>query len=70
MGTQLGFQYDAFAELTFDDAAKFHTFMGIVSQRETKKIIARDEEIFLDGARMAAVVVGEMVATGALEESA
>ena len=36
VGTQPGFQCDAFAELTFDDAAKFQTFMGIVSQGEAK----------------------------------
>lgn len=69
VGTQPDFPYDAIAELTFEDATKFQTFMDIVSQDETKELIARDEELFLDRARMTAVVVGETVVTEG-EESA
>lgn len=63
VGTQPDFQYDAFAELTFGDAAKFQTFMGIVGQGDAKEKIARDEEMFLDRERMTAVVVGEIKVT-------
>lgn len=63
VGTQPDFPYDALAELTFDDAAKFHTFMDMVSRDEAKELIARDEEMFLDRGRMTAVVVGETVVT-------
>lgn len=69
VGTQPDFSYDAIAELTFEDATKFQTFMDIVSQDEIKELIARDEELFLDRARMTAVVVGETVVTEG-EESA
>ncbi len=63
VGTQQDFQYDAFAELIFEDAAKFQTFMGIVSQGEAKEALARDEEMFLDRTRLTAVVVGETLVT-------
>ena len=63
VGTQQDFQYDAFAELIFEDAVKFQTFMGIVSQGEAKEALARDEEMFLDRARLTAVVVGETLVT-------
>lgn len=63
VGTQPDFQYDAFAELTFEDAAHFQTFMGIVSQGEAKRMIAQDEEAFLDQGRITAVVVGEVLVT-------
>ena len=63
VGTQPDFPYDALAELTFEDASKFHAFMGVVSQGEARELIARDEEVFLDRGRMTAVVVGETVVT-------
>ena len=63
VGTQPDFQYDAIAELTFGDAAKFQTFMGIVGQGDAKEKITQDEEMFLDRGRMTAVVVGEIMVT-------
>lgn len=63
VGSQPDFQDDALAGLTIKDAAAFQTFMGFVSQGEAKEIIARDEEMFMDRGKMAAVVVGETVAT-------
>ena len=69
-GTQADFQYDAFAELTFEDEEAFQTLMGIVGQGEAKERIAADEEIFMDRARMSVVVVEEPVATRPLVGSA
>ena len=63
VGSQPDFQYDALAELTFENATKFQTFMSIVSQGEAREMLAKDEEIFLDRERMTAVVVGETVVT-------
>ena len=37
--------------------------MGIVSQDEVKEIIVKDEEEFLDRAKLRAVVVGEVAVT-------
>ena len=69
-GTQSDFQYDAFAELTFEDEAEFQTLMGIVGQGEAKERLAADEEMFMDRARMSVVVVEEPVVTRRLVGSA
>ncbi|KAM0802716.1 EthD domain-containing protein [Usnea florida] len=63
-GTQSDFQYDAFAELTFEDEAEFQTLMGIVGQGEARERIARDEEVFMERERMQVVVVEGPVVTG------
>ena len=63
VGAQPDFQYDAFAELTFEDAERFQTFMEIVGRDEARERLARDEEVFLDRGRLTAVVVGETVVT-------
>lgn len=47
-GSQAEFDYDAFAELTFADAAHFQTFFGLTQQPENAARIAADEEKFLD----------------------
>ncbi|KAI1190711.1 EthD domain-containing protein [Nemania serpens] len=59
IGTQEDFDYDAIAELTFEDEAAFQTFYGIVQQPENAAKIAADEENFLDRSRLTAVVVGD-----------
>ena len=59
MGTQAEFDYDAFAELVFDDEGHFQTFMGVVGAKEAAERIAADEEMFLDRGRMMVVVVDE-----------
>lgn len=63
VGAQAEFDYDAFAELTFSDAAAFQAFFGVVQQPENQARIKEDEAKFLDGARMTVVVVGEMTVT-------
>ncbi|KAI1203689.1 EthD domain-containing protein [Nemania serpens] len=63
IGTQKDFDYDAVAELTFEDEAAFHTFYGIVEQPENAAKIAADEENFLDRSRLTAVVVGDTTET-------
>ena len=63
VGTQPDFEYDALTEVTFEDATKFQTFMGIMGEDDAKEKIAQDEEMFLDRARMTAVVVGEIEVT-------
>ncbi|KAK9422224.1 putative EthD domain-containing protein [Seiridium unicorne] len=51
IGTQVDFDYDAFAELTFEDVSAFQTFMGIMQKPENAERIAADEEKFLDRSR-------------------
>ncbi|KAI2622480.1 EthD domain-containing protein [Hypoxylon sp. NC1633] len=59
IGNQEDFDYDAFAELTFEDATAFQTFFGVVQQPDIAAKIAADEEHFLDHSRMLVVVLGE-----------
>ncbi|KAI1352354.1 EthD domain-containing protein [Xylaria sp. FL0043] len=60
IGTQAEFDYDAFAELTFEDEAAFQRFFALTQQQpENAEQIAADEELFLDRARMTVVVKGE-----------
>ena len=63
LGKQTDFEYDAFAELIFDDEVAFKSFMAVVGKNENAKKLAEDEEKFLDRSRMKAVVVGETIAT-------
>ena len=63
VGTQSHFEYDAIAELIFDDETAFQTFFGVVSQKEAAEKIAEDEEKFLNRARMTAVAVDDCTVT-------
>ena len=63
VGTQADFEYDAFAELTFDDEAAFQAFFARVGQGKAAEKIAEDEEKFLDRGKMRVVVVRECIVT-------
>ena len=63
VGTLDDFTYDAFAELSFIDAAAFQQFFGVVGQGEPAAKIAEDEEKFLQREKTRAVVVGEVMKT-------
>ncbi|KAI0817134.1 EthD domain-containing protein [Xylaria sp. FL0064] len=63
IGTQEEFDYDAFAELTFEDEAAFQAFFALTQQPEIAEKIAADEELFLDRARMTVVVKGDTTVT-------
>lgn len=64
IGAQSDFEYDAIAELIFDDESAFQTFMGIVSQQEAAERIAKDEEMFLNRPKMKVVVLGDITTSG------
>jgi hypothetical protein len=59
IGEQADFEYDAIAELVFDDEAAFHAFSARISESEAAERIARDEDLFLDRAKVKVVVVGD-----------
>jgi EthD domain len=59
IGEQADFEYDAIVELVFDNEAAFHAFSARISESEAAERIARDENLFLDRAKMKAVVVGD-----------
>ncbi|MCJ1372937.1 hypothetical protein MMC20_004163 [Loxospora ochrophaea] len=63
VGAQEDFAYDAFAELTFDDAAAFHAFYALVNEEEAAKKIAQDEEMFVDRAKMRVAIVDDCAVT-------
>ncbi|KAI0188866.1 EthD domain-containing protein [Astrocystis sublimbata] len=63
IGTQEEFDYDAFAELKFEDEAAFQAFFALTQQPENAQKIAADEELFLDRARMTVVLKGDTTVT-------
>lgn len=63
VGTPADFEYDAFAELVFDDETAFQAFFACVSQVEAAGRIAEDEEKFLDRAKMRVVLVDDCTVT-------
>lgn len=63
LGSQVDFDYDAFAELTFTDVTHFQNFFAATQQPENAARIAADEENFLDRSKMPVVVLGETVST-------
>lgn len=63
IGSQSDFDYDAIAELTFKDEAAFQAFFAKVNEPEAAAKIAKDEEQFLDRARMRVVVLGDCTTT-------
>ena len=63
IGTQADFDYEAFAELIFDDEAAFQTFFARMSQEEVAEKIAKDEEMFMDRAKMRVVIIGDCITT-------
>ncbi|KAI9708525.1 MAG: hypothetical protein M1820_003987 [Bogoriella megaspora] len=63
LGTPEDFTYDAFAELSFTDAAAFQQFFGVIGQGEPAVKIAEDEEKFVQREKTRAVVVGDVTKT-------
>ena len=70
VGTQSDFDYDAIAELIFDNETAFQTFFGLVSQPDAAGKLAKDEEIFVDRSKMKAVVLGDCNTTNGPAPSA
>ncbi|TGJ85979.1 hypothetical protein E0Z10_g2772 [Xylaria hypoxylon] len=63
IGSQAEFDYDSFAELTFEDESACQAFFGVMQQPGNAARIAADEEKFLDRARLTAVVLGDTTET-------
>ncbi|KAI4210361.1 MAG: hypothetical protein LQ351_006810 [Letrouitia transgressa] len=60
--------YDAMAELVFEGEKEWKAFLGLLTQKENKERVERDEEEFQDRARLRAVMVGESFVTREGEE--
>jgi len=63
VGAQEAFDYDAYAELVFEDVQAFRQFMGCVRQPEAAKKIAEDEKHFLERSKMVAALVDDVKVT-------
>ena len=57
VGEQSDFTYDAYSELVFSDEGAYLAFFAAVSKPEKWKVIARDEEMFLDRPKTKIVVL-------------
>ncbi|KAI0967620.1 EthD domain-containing protein [Xylaria arbuscula] len=60
IGSQEEFDYDAFAELTFEDEAAFQAFFARMQEPDIKARLEADEEMFLDQERMSVDVLGDI----------
>ena len=63
IGQQSDVDYDAIAELVFDNQAAFEAFFAKVREPDVAVRIGRDEEMFLDRTRMKVVVLGDCLVT-------
>jgi len=59
IGAPAEFDYDAIAELVFEDEAAYRMFLGLISEEDAARRIRDDERLFLDRSRMRVVVLGE-----------
>ena len=55
------FEYDAVAEVGFDDKAAFHAFIAVLKVEEASKEIRADEDKFVDREKMKTVLIGDVV---------
>lgn len=69
MGAQSDFEYDAIAELVFNNETAYQTFFGLVCQQEGGEKFAKDEEMFLDRSKTKVVVLGDCLSTSGPEAS-
>ncbi|OTB14880.1 hypothetical protein K445DRAFT_318790 [Daldinia sp. EC12] len=63
LGSQADFDYDAVAELIFQDAAAFQAFMAFSHTPEKAAKVGADQELFLDRSQLRAVVLGSTEVT-------
>jgi len=63
VGGQEAFDYDAYAELVFEDMPALQQFMGCCMEPEAAKKIAADEEKFLERSKMTIGLVDDVKVT-------
>ncbi|PVI07316.1 hypothetical protein DM02DRAFT_608867 [Periconia macrospinosa] len=62
-GSPEDFDFDATAELTWENEQTFHKFYKAVHRSETQAKLVKDEEIFLDPGKMRTVVIREAISS-------
>jgi hypothetical protein len=59
-GDKAAFDFDAIAEVSFDNEAAFHAFLAVLDVEEASKMLRMDEDKFSDREMMKIVVVGDV----------
>jgi EthD domain len=62
-GDRTAFDFDAIAELGFDDEAGFKAFIAALTSEEASEALRMDEDKFCDREKMKVVVVGDVQET-------
>jgi hypothetical protein len=62
-GDKAAFDFDAIAEVGFDDEAAFQAFLAVLAGEEASKTLRMDEDKFSDREKMKIVVVGDVQET-------
>ena len=63
VGTEADFEFDAFAELVFEDKAASDKFFELINAKEALETRVKEEEMFLDRSKIKAIVVGDVITT-------
>jgi hypothetical protein len=63
VGTEADFEFDAIAELLFDDKAASDEFFKLINAKEALETRVKEEEMFLDRSKIKAIVVGDVITT-------
>jgi hypothetical protein len=62
-GNMTFFDFDVISEVKFDNEQGFQSFLAVLKEEETSKILRADEDSFSDRAKMKIVVIGDVLET-------
>jgi hypothetical protein len=62
-GNAVALDFDAIAEISFDDEAAFQAFLAVLSVGEASKVLKKDEETFAVREKMRIAVIGDVQET-------
>jgi hypothetical protein len=62
-GDKASFDYDAVADVSFDDEAAYHAFINVLNNEEALDKLVADEDKFSDREKMKIVVIGDVQET-------
>ena len=63
LGDKASFDFDAIAEVSFDDEAAYQAFINVLGSKEASEKLAADEDKFSERAKMKIVVIGDVQET-------
>jgi hypothetical protein len=62
-GDKASFDFDAIAEVSFDDEAAYHAFIDVLGSKEPTEKLTEDEDKFSDREKLKIVVIGDIQET-------